>query len=205
MLPDLTNADDQDYVAFDSADPDWYLKVAGRAVRRFCGWHLAPSIESTVGKLRVGKGIVMLPSRFVTAVHEVRLNAEECGDDEHHGHRLRRHEYEWAQGGWVQLRGSSYWCDWYQGSYIYGNDQYYLPRTMAGLATVRFTHGYERAPIDVKHVIFELAEQALTLSSGNIASVEAPMFRLSLSQPAGLNLNKEQRNRLGPYRVPSVI
>ena len=213
MLPELSCADDEDWAAFQAADADWFLKVAGRAVRKWIGWHLYPNIEQTSGKLRVGaKGVIMLPSRFVTAVEHVKVHLDEeiCQElpDPQHG-CLRRGDYEWHQGGWIDVKGWANGFGWY-GAYWYGSDPVsaalYRPGVpYAGLAEVKFRHGYQQVPVDVKEVLFEVAEQAQTLSSGNITSVEAPMFRLSLSQPAGLTLNDDQKNRLSSYRVPSVV
>jgi hypothetical protein len=211
-LPDLTQSDDEDWVAFQNADEDWFLKVAGRAVRKYCGWHIYPNLQQVAGKLRVGsKGIVPLPSRLVTAISEVRIHpdtADQAGQfppPSPGDGCLSPRDYEWHQGGWLQIKGASFYYDWYYAGYWYGNDPWYTPVTMPYIAKVSFWHGYAEVPTDVKEVIFELAQQSMTVTSGNVKSVEAPMFRLSPSQDFGLTLNRDQRNRLANYRVSPVV
>lgn len=209
-LPDLVQVDDEDWVGFQNSDPEWNLRAAGRIVRKYCGWHLWPNVKQTNNQLKMGaKGIIMLPSRFITAVEHIKVHvdvAEQNGQAvvEHEGH-MHHDEYEWHQGGWIQLRGIGHWMDWYTAGYYFGSDQYYLPAVGPYVAEVTFHHGYRDVPDDIKAVVFELAQQAMTVGSGNVKSVEAPVFRLQPSQDFGLTLNKDQKGRLANYRIGGVI
>jgi hypothetical protein len=197
VLANLVSVDDPDWAKFQTDDPEWFLRAAGRAARKFCGWHLAPNIRQHITKVEVGAhGICMLPSRYVTEVEELTIT---CGQ---HPHRVRHSEFRWDEEGWIQLRTEP---DWYSAGYVYGNDPSYLPVTQPGIATVTMWHGFHVLPEDVKEVCFELAQSALILKTGNVKTLATPgEYRLELSQDAGLTLNCDQRNRLGPYRIQPI-
>lgn len=202
-LPALLSVEDPDWGKYQSDDPAFFLAEAGRAVRKFCGWHIFPNITEEACKIRVGsKGIVLLPSRLVTDVECLALTfgADDCYQE------LHPHQYTWYKAGWLQLRGAA-GLDW-AGGYYYGPDGPsfpFLSGTQPRLAKVVFKHGYETLPEDVKGVCFELAEQAMVVRSGNVKQLESPGgYRAQLSQNAGLSLNDEQRNRLSSYRIGMV-
>lgn len=199
-LPGLINTEDPDWRRFQDDDPEYFLRVAGRAIRVFCGWHIFPSRTVTVHKLSIGtRGVIMLPSRYVTDVQQVTVYGGSA-----HAHTLLPDDYLWHQAGWIERKGQTYYNDgwWEQGAYVYGNDPYYLPVTEPGHAAVTFTHGYDELPEDVKQVAFELAEQAMTIHSGNVKMLEAPIgFRVQASQNFGLSFNPEQIARLANYRI----
>lgn len=204
---DLVAPDDPDWTAFQAQDPNWFLRAAGRAIRKYCGWHLYPNLRETLTNAPQGSwGIIMLPSRYVTAVDNVFLNR---GDDEYM--LVDPTTYIWDKSGWIQRTTTAYW-DWYSQGYYFGNDQYYLPNWdigagVGGGATtqVTFWHGYATCPEDIKEVAFELAQQTMTSPSGNVKDLAtAGGYRLSLSQDFGMTLNKDQMNRLANYRVGMI-
>lgn len=201
MTEPLVSVSDPDWAAYRTDDPEWFLRVAGRTVRQYCGWHIYPNVRVTKHKLKVGgHGIIMLPSGHVTAVDSVTIHR---GAHEHH---LHHDEYAWFEAGWIERKGLTAYNDgWFAGPAIFGNDPFYLPVTEPGLASVTFSHGYPELPEDVKAVCFELAEAAMTLRSGNVEMLEAPIgYRVQLSQNAGANLNDEQRARLSAFRIGTV-
>lgn len=199
-LPNLLSVTDPDWSAYKNDDPKFFLKEAGRAVRRFLGWHVYPSITETADKLRIGShGIIMLPSRHVTGVECVRIHTG------HGWHHLNPDDYTWFPAGYIQRKGSPCYNDgWWP--YTYGDDQFtYLPVTQPGLASVTFTHGYTELPADVKGVSFELAEAAMVVRSGAVKQLESPGgYRAAFSQNQGMNLTPEMKNRLASYRVVGI-
>lgn len=200
MTEPLVSADDDDWTAFKAAAPEYFLGAAGAEVRRYVGWHLAPSVTVTVSVEIGSQGIIMLPSRYVTAVSEVVI-ATGQDDGETTGLRLDPADYSWHTGGWIVRRGGGP----YLGGFYYGPTPYYVPAMNHGRAQVTFTHGYTELPDDVKAVVFELAQSAADLPSGNVSSIAGPNgYQVDLSQDAGLSLNKDQKNRLANYRIGRV-
>lgn len=199
-LDSLVGADDPDWVKFQEDDPEWYLRVAGRAIRQYVGWHLFPNIQVTVEHIRTGSnGIIMLPSRHVTQVDWLTI---QTGADPV---LIPAVDYEVYEAGWIQRKGWAYWNDWYYSGYYYGNDPYYLPVTQPGIAAACLWHGYNELPDDVKQVAFELAEQAMTVRSGNVKQLDAPGgYKVITTQAFGLTLNKDQMDRLASYRIGQV-
>jgi hypothetical protein len=202
-IPDLIGVTDPDWQSFLTSDPAYYLRVAGAAIRKYCGWHLWPSMTVTKTKLMTGSdGIVMLPSRYVTDVSQVVMENRDPGLDPV---TLDPDSYKWFEPGWVQWIGSG--CGWgwgWPGAYYYGPDTpYYLPVTNYGLADVTFTHGYDELPDDIKQVAFELTKGILTIGPGvtNVKEVQSPQYKTVFGQASGLTLNDQQKGRLANYRI----
>jgi hypothetical protein len=203
-VPDLLSSKDPDWQSFKTGDEDYYLRVAGTAIRTYCGWHLFPSKTVTATKLQTGsQGIVMLPSRYVTAVSQVLIeNPDPTGD----GDVLDPSQYQWFEGGWIQRTGQAFggWGWGWPGAYYYGPESpYYLPVYNFGLVDVTFTHGYDVLPDDVKQVAYELAKGILTVGPGvtNVKEVQSPQYRTVFGQASGLTLNDQQKGRLANYRI----
>lgn len=198
-LPDLVTQDDPDWAKYRDDDPDWFLRVAGRAIRIYCGWHIYPNKRECLTKIRTGsKGIIMLPSRYVTAVESLAIRTGSGSAPQ----LIDPCDYEWHETGWIQRKGWSYYNDWQFSGYYYGNDPYYLTVNDPGEASCTFWHGYNTLPDDVKEVAFELGEQAMTARTGNVKMLEAPIgYRVQMSQNFGLILNPEQMARLSNYRI----
>jgi hypothetical protein len=197
VLPGLVSIDDPDWVKFSTDDPEWFIRVAGTAVRKFCGWNVFPNIRQHLVDIPVGAhGIVMLPSLRITGVDRLALS---FGREREH--EVHRGDYE-VHDGYLRLRQWGVWD--YPG--IYGNDQqWYAPGWNAGVASVTFWSGYHVIPDDVKEICFELAQSSMTLKVGNLKSLATPgEYKIELTQDAGLTLNCDQRNRLGPYRLQPI-
>jgi hypothetical protein len=190
----LLTTQDPDWAAFQNQDADFYVRAAGAEVRRYCGWHIYPSVTETVTDLRIGsQGIIGLPSMYVTAVASVALQTP---GPLMSAVVLDPGSYTWFDYGVIESAAAL--GDGWSG--------FYAP-ALGGqfrLATVTFTHGYAAVPDAVKSVVFELASSALEVNTGNVKSVDTPGFRLQPTQNFGVNLNREQKSRLGSYAVPAV-
>jgi hypothetical protein len=196
-LVDLLDAGDSDWAAFLAKDPAWYLKVAGDTIRKYIGWHLYPSLTVTEPQLEMGaKGIIPLPSRYVTDVASVTVFPQ----SQHPCTLNPDSDYLWFPEGYIVRTGYPWFGEMYTG-YYYGNDPYYLPVWQSGWASITFTHGYNQVPDNVKEVAYELALSTLRLNASNTKEVATPGFRQVFSQPAGMTLNSDQKNRLANYRV----
>jgi hypothetical protein len=198
VLPGLASIEDPDWTAWQADDPEFFLRAAGKAIRRYCSWHLFPNIRQHVTKITPGSdGIIMLPSLHVTDVD--RLTVSFGG----HEQEIRHSDYEWFQAGYIEIRHHC-WDDWQAAGY-YGPDQFYLPITQPGLATCTFWTGYHTLPEDVKSVAYELATSTMTLKTGNLKSLATPgEYKIELTQDAGLTLNDDQKDRLSSYRLGGV-
>lgn len=186
----LISVGDPDWAAYQSGDDSYLLRAAGESIRRYCGWHIWPSITVTVKQLKAGSaGLVMLPSLYVTDVSEV-----VAGEDV-----LEPQDYQWFRDGYIQLPVQSSWNPNYYG-YVPGG---YIPSTVQGLPVeVTMTHGYAEVPLEIKQVAFELASTASDIPSGSATEIQTPGFRLKLGDGAGgLSLNCGQMSRLDSFKL----
>jgi hypothetical protein len=199
VLQGLADINDPDWEAFQNDDPEFFLRAAGTAIRRFCSWHIFPNLRQHVTKITTGSdGLLMLPSLHITDVERLTLS---FGG---HEQEIRHSDFQWHEAGYIQLR-SAYWDDWQAAGYYYRPDQYTLPITQPGLATCTFWTGYHTLPEDVKSVAYELATSTMTLKTGNLKSLATPgEYKIELTQDAGLTLNDDQKDRLSSYRLGGV-
>ena len=69
-LPDLVASNDEDIAPFEAGDQNYFLRAAGDAVRRYCGWHIYPNLAFDDVLLNIGRdGLIGLRSRHVTDVY----------------------------------------------------------------------------------------------------------------------------------------
>ena len=199
----LVSPADPDWLAFKDGDESYLLGAAGELIRRFCGWHIWPSLTETVPKLRVGSAnLIMLPSLHVTDVSSVAVGSEVVDPN----------NYAWFESGYVQLGVNAAWLgrafdhvgDGPGGGYAPDPGVARLagvPNGLGRLAEVTMTHGFIDVPVVVKQVAFELAAAAAEMPAGNVRDIQTPGFRLSLSQDAGLALNTSQMDRLAGFKL----
>lgn len=163
---------------FDAGDSEFFVEAATAAVRTYCGWHIAPSLEVIDGRYQCGeRGLIMLNSLRVTAVDSVIVD----------GRQLETSEFDWDECGFITRRQASWPSDPY--------------------ALVSFTHGHSECPADVAAVVFEVASKAMSLPAIPAKSFEASggPFRLSLSGAAlGTALSDDHKDRLASYRLQGV-
>jgi hypothetical protein len=214
-VQDLLSVSDPDWAKFTSDDPEYLLRVAGDAIRTYCGWHIFPNIQQTVTNIPVqSRGMIMLPSLLVTAVESVTLQSVNGETD----NVLDPDSYNWFPNGTIEPLGWQ-WYGAYSGFY-YGPDNWsYLPVFQFGLATVVFNSGYEIVPSDIKQLAFEMAQASGAVggdsipNNSNVKEVASPGFRLLLggsgnSGTSGTgtvgSFTSDQKNRLAPYRLQGV-
>ena len=199
----LVTPTDPDWAAYKDGDESYLLNAAGELIRRFCGWHIWPSLTETVPKLRVGSAnIIMLPTLHVTDVSSVSVGYEV----------VEPNNYAWFDSGSVQLGVNAAWLGRYSYDNVgagpgggYAPDPFArlagVPNGLGRLVEVTMTHGYTDVPAEVKQVAFELASAAAEMPAGNVRNIETPGFRLSLSQDAGLAMNTGQMDRLAGFKL----
>lgn len=115
-LPDFAEVSDlTDYRAGDDAT---LLRQAQGAIRRYCGWHIAPEVTETLTLDGRGGSHMWLPSLYVTDIVSVTNEGEtvDLVDD-----------LDWSANGFLWLRGG-YWTE--------------RPRQVV----VELTHGYGEIP-----------------------------------------------------------
>lgn len=206
-MDDLVTINDPDWALYQSQDPAYLLGVASDTIRKYCGWHIFPSTEFTLDKVKIGSwGKIMLPSLMLTDVASVFVRL--TPDDELI--ELDPTSYTWFENGYIQPMGFAWWVGQYGGYYggYYGAT---VPPYSYGLATATFTSGYAECPGDIKDLAFELAQGSMNLpagvSSGNVKQIQSPQYSLSLGGDSsggggsGSSLNPDQKNRLASYRI----
>lgn len=90
LCPGLSSTDAQIQAVLDSASS---------AIRDYCGWHVAPSLECTY----IGNGeghLLMLPAMGVTEVDSLEIDGDAVT------------EYEWTAAGMVRLKSSVFPDKW---------------------------------------------------------------------------------------------
>lgn len=203
-VPPLVTISDPDYEKFKIKDEEYLLEVACAAIRDWCGWHIAPSITETVAQLKVGsKNIIILPSRYVTDVAEVKAHNHDPDADPL---IIDPSSYEWYRDGWIRGH-TTYSPGWgWPGAGYYGPDAPY-PAVGYGtaLVDVTMTHGYAELPANVKQIAFELA-QATALTSGLVSGVKeiaSPQYKAVFTEEvkAGMSLSPAQMGTLGNYQA----
>lgn len=80
-------------------DSQWWVRAAQGAVRRYCGWHVAPSVAETLRLDGYGGRVLTLPSKHITAIASVIVGDEDWRD-----------RCDWSEAGTVLLR-SGRWPD----------------------------------------------------------------------------------------------
>lgn len=90
LCPGLSSTDAQIQVVLDSVSA---------AIRDYCGWHVAPSLECTY--IGDGEGhLLMLPAMGVTEVDSLTIDGDAATD------------YEWTAAGMVRLKKSTFPDKW---------------------------------------------------------------------------------------------
>lgn len=179
-VADLFSPDDPDWADYQEQSPEFFLRVAGSAIRNYLGWHLAPNVEQTT-RTKVGsKGIVMLPSRHVTEVASVTMWGKVLPDT----------EYWWSEEGFLELRC---YCQDEEVDVIFSHGYDEPPDDVKMVA-------YE---------LVDTAKTTVP-TGGNVAALSSPGgYRVQFRDSTGLGsdgfqLNDEQRYRLANYRIFGV-
>ena len=178
--------DAEDWAEYQNHTPEYYLRVATHAIVKYLGWHLAPSVTETIQVPVKQRGLILLPSRYVTAVESVVIAEESLPAD----------DFIWDKGGWIET-----------GRFYYDTSRYPTATSSwrPNLATVTFTHGYAEVPLEVKQIAFEMAETAIATPVNNVSQMGTPAgYRITLSTPPGFYITDYQQKVLAPYRLFGV-
>jgi hypothetical protein len=164
-----------DFAKFQAKDQQWFLDAVASTIEEFCHWHIAPSVVRTNVVLPVGgKGIVLLPSLYVTSVEALRLNGNVVDPSFYTVHRE----------GWIQFNG-------------------FLKPPRNCSVSVDFTHGYTTTPNVVSEVGFELAATVLEKASGVVTDLTRGPTMMKFKE-FGIVLSPGQEQRLQPFRLRRV-
>lgn len=101
------------------------------AVRAYCGWHIAPSVEEDVVLDGSGTQVVMLPTLRLTALTDVTDDTTAVDSP------------EWSSAGMVRKSTYGYWS-WKFHSF-----------------TATMTHGYDECPGELLGIIAEAASRGV--------------------------------------------
>jgi hypothetical protein len=180
----LFSPTDPDLAAYRELSPDYFLRVASDYIRTYLGWHLAPNIDQTSIVEVGGRGIAMLPSRYVTDLYKVSFVSTSNVVSEE---PVDPGAYYWDALGYIQFNS-------------------YRHPLIGQRLQVEFQHGYDAVPLDVKSVAYELVSTSQEAPAGNVKGMSTPGgYRLELSQPYGFNFNADQTRRLSAYKLGWAI
>lgn len=164
-----------DFAKFQAKDPEWFLDSVADTITNHCHWHIAPTLAVTDYIARVdGKGIVMLPSLYVTSVEALWLK----------GNAVNPTLYTVHTEGWLQFNG-------------------FLKPPRNCTVSVDFTHGYDETPKVVAEVGYELAATVLEKASGVVSELTRGPTAMVFKE-FGIALSPGQEERLQPFRLRRV-
>lgn len=156
-------------------DQAFWLKAAQGAVRRECGWHVAPVITETLTLDGSGSRTLLLPSKRVRALESVTNDGRDVAD-----------RVKFSRTAGVLTLASGWSCD-------------------VGAVEVTLTHGYsvEEVP-EVAALIVTLTKRAADSGLVVQQSVGGAAVRLATGRdggPLGLPLLESEKDVLRPYRL----
>jgi hypothetical protein len=160
---------------FATADQSFFLAAAGRLIRDFCGWHIAPNITVTEWIECGEHGLIILPTLHCTNVISVQI-----------GNRVLEQwkEYQWDASGVIN-RTVANWPP------LTGVPSFPHPP----MAKVNYSHGFVELPPNVAAIGYEVALQGMSRPGANAIDVGAGPYRVSLLK-VGLALDADQKERL---------
>lgn len=166
MLPDMDEGRE--------LDTKWWSKAAQSAIRRYCGWHVAPSIEETIHVTSTGGTTLLLPSKHITDVSSVTCDEHDLTE-----------QVEWDAGGVMRLH-SGRWTDRLRG------------------VKITMTHGYDPEEVPEVIMLMEtIARRARTqpgVSSQSVNGASASYFTAG-GAPLSVPLLDIEKQMLDPYRL----
>lgn len=151
------------------------LNAATVAVRRYCGWHIAPVVEEEFVLDGTGADVAMLPTMRVVDVLAFT-------DD---GRAVDVASLEWSQKGMVRRRGGR-WTDKFRG------------------VRASVQHGYDDAP-DVEQIIKQVVSAALSSPMGatreQAGALAVTWAATGVGVSGGLSLLERDLTILAQYRL----
>lgn len=172
--PDFVSAGD--LAKYRDGDDTAILRQVQAAIRRWCGWHIAPAVTETLTLDGDGSRHLSLPSLYVTEIAAIT----------HRGVELDPADVDWSESGYIELRHGR-WTD--------------RPRQI----TVTLTHGYPDIPEDVVELAVSLAARAAASPAGAL-SESAGGVSLTFGSwngvAGGIALLSHEKELLSEYRIP---
>lgn len=175
-LPDF--AEVPDLTAYRDGEDEAIVRQAQAAVRRYCGWHIAPDYTQTLTLDGPGGRHLWLPSLHVNDVTSVTNEGAEV--DLVDG-------VDWSKTGYLELR-SGCWTR--------------RPRQIV----VTLDHGFAEIPDELVEIVVSIASRAASSPAGAVEESTGP-FRAKWSAVApgvagGLALLQHERDILDLYKLP---
>ena len=155
-------------------DADFWLRAAQAAVRRYCGWHVAPSVEETRRVNARGGRTLLLPTKRLTDLKLVKVA----------GVAIDLDQVDWGEEGTV-VRRDGYWPD--------------APRSVQ----VTITHGWpvDEVP-DILGLLASIARRASSNPAGvSSQSVVGMSVSYATSGGAPVALLGAETQLLDVYRI----
>ncbi len=151
------------------------LNAASQAVRNYCGWHIAPSLDCTARP--TGQPVVLrLPAAYVSEITSIKENGETVTD------------YEWREDGLIRRNYPHVWTDKWGGievEYTAGYDANAVPDLIEAVSAI--TSGVLSVSAGVTSESADGVSVSYSASASSIA--------------AGLTSN--MKSALEPYKVVS--
>ena len=172
-----------DLALYQGGDAQSLINQATALVRRYCGWHVTPSMTETVTLDGSGNGTQILPSLHVSAIASVTYE----------GTLLAAVDYSWSPVGVVEyVPGGPYFTNAYRWS------------TGLGKVVVVMTHGFDDAP-DLAGVVMAIASRAQASPNGVVRTQAGP-FSETYSQTGfnvagGVSMVDHEKDILNRYRL----
>lgn len=160
-----------------SGDADMLVGAADGAVRRYCGWHIAPSVTETVTVDSTGSRTLLLPSMYVTAVTAVRDITDDTVDPV-------------VLDGWRSTVTPRFRAGVLERRTCW-------PR---GVLEVDLAHGYAEVPAEVQAVVLDLAE----MLRNAIGGVTRRQVGAVSAQWADEALAPQHKLVLDGYKIPAM-
>lgn len=154
---------------FGKADP---IEAATQAIRDYCGWHVAPPQEDTLTLDGTGTDTILLPSRLVVDVTQVKIRGEE----------LPESSYEWSTIGALR-RLNGVWPNSYRS------------------IEVTLKHGFTDMSV-LADVVESIAARVRMDATGAVSTQRAGTQQVSFfAGSTGGGLMASEKERLAPYVV----
>ncbi|QOP64244.1 head-to-tail adaptor [Microbacterium phage Quenya] len=152
------------------------LDGATEAIRRYCGWNIAPA-EDVTATLDGGGSVLYLPSLKVNSVASVLVDGAPVTD------------FEWSRRtGNLRRRGGGH-----------------FPETWGGVV-VAFNSGYAAVPADLKEVVLQVSAIALSSPTGatreQAGQVAMSWATTAPGVSGGLSLLERDLAVVNSYRLP---
>lgn len=155
----------------DSPDTQRQMEAALAAARRYCGWHVTPTIEETVILDGPGGQTLILPTLAVQVISEIVESGEQVDIA----------DVTWSRRGMVAKRSGGVWTQEFSG------------------IEVTFTHGFVDAT-DFDSVILAAIDRG-GFDADSSVRVIGPFQYGSSTSVAGPSFNEAERSVLDLYRL----